>query len=264
VAGAVDGGATGAVIGGLLGAAGGVIGSAAVWGVSALAGSLGGYIAQNFALGMVAGLGLTGALLPIIHGNWDGIAAVAAGFVGGYLGTMLGNAIMMQGFWRDVNSSSRLRAHEREIQVRVGTKTADFRGMTYGVNMVSKEAYGEHHPGHIDLNPEALGNDYLHLLKTQGHELGHEVQSQMLARGEIKQSDWDYAWATYGQDMMKNPYQRQAENFGLRMLNWSPIVSAYPGAFAQFLLPQVLSLSLPTTHDNRKQGEDFWRDSDPA
>jgi hypothetical protein len=66
-----------------------------------------------------------------------------------------------------------------------------------------------------------------------------------------------YSWGHSG----ANPFQMDADNSGRWLMHYSP----YPyQTYSLVLGPAILTASLPTIYENRKGGDDFWRDLDRA
>jgi hypothetical protein len=156
VSGAIDGGAKGAIIGGIVGAATGLITAGVAWGVSALGGLIGGYLGQEIATQILATVALGAAVIygsySVANGNWDFIAGFAAGMVGAAVGTYIGNRIMMQGVYKNINSSPRVKQTQREVQSRLNNE-ANFENVRYHVEKVPSPDHNAFQDnGHITFN----------------------------------------------------------------------------------------------------------------
>jgi RHS repeat-associated protein len=273
VAGGIDGGAKGAVIGGLFGGLGGGFGGLAMWGISAATVAIGGAVMQEAVMVSLASLSvgttaIGGLASGLLSGNWDLLAGAAAGIVGSSIGTMIANRIMMSGFWTNGDNPRQIQDAHRMFAQRAKS-TADIDNTQYVLDRVNKGGLGEGaHELHgvvtffdkADYN--RVGDDYLEYLHTHAHELGHALQEKTY-NGPL--ANFDAAWAESISDKHKwgfsgdNPFQMDADNRGRWLMNYSP----YPyQTYAIALAPATLSASLPTAYDNRKHGDDFWRDLD--
>lgn len=263
VAGGIDGGAKGAVIGGLLGALSGALGGTAVWGVSALAGTLGGAVAQSTTLGILglvsSSLTLGGAVGAGITGdNWDLMAGYAAGMLGAWLGGAIANRVMMAGFWNGDKVPGQVRDAHQMFSERARSR-ADISDTKYFMERVATGPGAFENHGTVTFVDKAtygrIGDDYLDFLDTYSHELGHAIQEKNIA-------DFDAAWGAsvqrYGVGGT-NPFQIDADNAGRWLMHYSP----YPlHAYSIAMAPAILTLAQPTIYDNRTKGDSFWRDFD--
>ncbi|MEU1280309.1 toxin TcdB middle/N-terminal domain-containing protein [Streptomyces sp. NPDC005805] len=269
VAGGIDGGAKGAVIGGLLGGFSGAIGGLAVWGISAASVMIGGHVMQQAVMSVLTGLSslplIAGVTDGLALGNWDMVAAAAAGAVGSWLGTMIANRVMMTGFWTSGDNPRQIRqAHQMFSERARGT--ADISRTGYVLDRVGTGAPAFEYHGVVTFREKAsygqIGDDYLEYLHTHAHELGHALQEKTY-QGPFP--DFDAAWAdSVGPNHpwgtgANNPFQMDADDRGRRLMNFSP----YPyQTYTLVVAPSVLAISVPTSYENRKSGEDFWRDLD--
>ncbi|MGO4331147.1 toxin TcdB middle/N-terminal domain-containing protein [Cupriavidus sp. 2TAF22] len=253
VAGGIDGGAKGAVVGGLLGALTGGIGGGALWGISALSGTLLGTTARQAVLVMLstAAAGTTtiaGMAQVVDSGNWDILAGAAAGIAGAMIGSAIGNAIMMRNVWEDPNNSPRVKQNQREVQAALNNK-ANFDKVNYVSNMnPSGSVLGSQFHGTITMNKDNIGNSYLEYRSTQAHELYHQFQEQTVANfDQAYRAETSYA---------SNRFENAAFDFEMRFMHFTP----YPfQTYSHALAPALVAVAQPAGWEDRKSGEDRWR-----
>ena len=180
---------------------------------------------------------------------------------------MIANRIMMTGFWTSGENPQQIRNAHRMLSERAKS-AADISATTYKLDRVTTGAPAFENHAVVTFRDKAdygrKGDDYLEYLHTHAHELGHAIQEKTY-QGPFKDFDaaWDdsiskkYAWGS-GAD---NPFQMDADNKGRWLMHYSP----YPHQTSMLALaPSMLSASLPTAYENRRRGDDFWRDFDRA
>jgi RHS repeat-associated protein len=264
VSGAIDRGARGALVGGVLGAAVGVFGGVAFWGVSALTGALFGALVQfhvNVAIATLASIGMFayGAVQGGMYGNWDVLAGFVAGFVGGMIGTYFANRLMVDDTYKDPNESRLVKPTQRDVQQTV--RGANFDKTKYFVEHVDNDVYGRELHDNVTFNESEIGDSYLELRRTQSHELYHEYQEHVI-NAAAKASggpgfDAQYAAENARVGYWDNRFEVEARNFSMRFQNYVP----YPFAsYSHYVAPALLVLAQPAAHEDRKHGEDKWRD----
>jgi RHS repeat-associated protein len=247
VSGAIDGGVKGMVIGGLMGGLTGALGGAVLWGASLIGTAAWGAssmssdilvkMVSSIATGATAGVGL---VQGITTGNWDLLAGMAAGLVGGIVGYKLGNLIMMKGVYSDPNNSPRVRAIEQEYQQRMsrGVPSDVQYNKAYAPPPKYDDALGSEQHHVITYYERNIGDDYLQLRETTAHELTHHVQEHTIANFD---TIYEAEKARHG--YWQNAYEVEARAVAAQFMNYIPSPTAV------IWIGQPLQLGLTTSHD---------------
>jgi RHS repeat-associated protein len=253
VAGAIDGGVKGAVIGGVLGAALGGLGGAMVWGASGIGFLIGRQIGQSVAAGLAGyqagsiiattipfGLGtIYGAYQAVQNNNWETLAGIALGMVGGLIGSSLTNRVIMKGIWSDPNKSARVRQILSDVEQSQGGRVS-FKNLRIEVDPTfSASEVAHQNSGTIVLHKPNIGDDYVNFRKTLAHELMHEIQEQTLPGFSGVNGLWQTEVNRVGQSYA-NWYQAEAEQFGVQFIHYSPEYRAALPGFTWAALPFLL------------------------
>jgi hypothetical protein len=159
------------------------------------------------------------------------LAGVAGGVIGAFLGSSLGNFIMMRDIYKNINTSARVRDDARMVQERIVVQRPNFDTAKYksdhnlGPEILGRNGYN-YRGGPIALNPDEIGNDYLEFRRTLFHELGHEYQEQYFGS-----KNWAKLYSgqhkLFGGSLTQNIFEVQAERFANVMMNYSPLSSAF-------------------------------------
>lgn len=141
----------GIVVGGLFGAALGMIISTIMWGASwigtVLQPTYGHMLTSLFGSFVTIGPPLIqGVEVWAREGNLDIIYGMAGGMIGAFLGSALGNFIMIRDIYKNINTSARVRDDVCEAQERIAGRRPNFDIVKYKSDPnLGPWTYGEHH-----------------------------------------------------------------------------------------------------------------------
>lgn len=261
VSGGIDGGLRGAVIGGVFGAATGALGGAAVWGASALGGLIGSRVGDVgwygaklgstvFSLLTTAGGVTAGLYQAAAHDNWEILASLGAGAVGGVIGSELAGEALMRSFYADPKRDPQVRELVRQVGqakgVNLGKVTFEISNRADGTLDGSTEIWADYDDTRrvVTINRAKIGNDYLKFREVVVHELGHAVDHARLG------PRYDAQYGLYPEgDKKLNPFERGPENFAVRTFTPFP---PSPWRLQPFLgMPTTLALSRPERYEER-------------